>query len=249
MDVLKATRTCYDKQAKQFIQTRKKHWPALPMIINALPEERPLQVADIGCGWGRLYESLVEHIGDKQLDYIGVDNAPWMITEAKKQYPEATFHLTTMLDYLAGVEQESLDAIVWLASLQHIHGWRERQVHLHHIYKALRYWGRCILVNRSFSNWFLQTYMKQILTWVGRSLVRSDRHWNDYLIPRKSPRGKKAYTRYYHIFTLTELKKLARMSWFVIKQAGYTSSDTTLSHDWQTARNTFLVLEKTVSDE
>lgn len=62
-----------------------------------------------------------------------------MITTAQKAYPDGLFLTTDMQTYLMHQEQESIDAIICLASFHHLPTRVERIRTLQYAYKALRY--------------------------------------------------------------------------------------------------------------
>ena len=150
-----------------------------------------------------------------------MDLAPGMIDVASKTYPEATFIRQEMNTYLASLKQESLDVVTGLASFHHLATMHERLICLQHIYRILKYDGVAVLINRSYSDWFIHKYRREMLYALGKSLVSlHTRKRNDLLIPFKDPKrqeNQKVYRRYYHLFTLSELKELAELSGFVVE--------------------------------
>ena len=72
------------------------------------------------------------------------------------------------------------------------------------------------MTNRSFSQWFFKKYQAYFLGSL-RKYIRSlgKDEWNTLMIPRKN--GKTIDQRFYHIYTLSELKKIISLSGFVIQ--------------------------------
>ncbi len=73
-----------------------------------------------------------------------------------------------------------------------------------------------MMTNRSFSLRFLKKYQKDFFASVRKyiwSLGKSE--WNSIMIPRKDK--KSIAKRFYHIYTLAELKKLVSLSGFIIE--------------------------------
>lgn len=67
------------------------------------------------------------------------------------------------------------------------------------------------MTNRSFSQWFIHKYKKDILYSLRRYILSLGKHqWNDLMIPRKN--DKITYKRFYHIYTLPELQKIVSLS-------------------------------------
>jgi 2-polyprenyl-3-methyl-5-hydroxy-6-metoxy-1,4-benzoquinol methylase len=58
-------------------------------ILRALPQDQPLSVCDIGCGFGDLRNALLE--ANLAVTYQGVDINADLISEAKKRHPECNF--------------------------------------------------------------------------------------------------------------------------------------------------------------
>lgn len=255
-------RTCYDEQAVHFDQTRKKQRPELPWIADHVSKSLHIRnkrqttdtpkdhftVLDVGCGTGRLYESL-EIVAPSPLAYTGIDFAPGMIGVAKKKYPAATRKVADMLAYMHDLSQESVDLIVGVASVQHLFPLHERELFFAHAYRILRRWWSCLLTNRSYSRWFLRRYRLPQLHALGDSLLLPQRKRNDLLISRKDPQyatNHKQYERYYHLFTLTELQQLSLVAGFVIDELAYMQQDGSIGTDRKKARNTVLALRKDV---
>ena len=212
MTIRKTLLDCYNTQASHFHHTRKKHRPELDHIVAHLGEPSPdTKLIDLGCGTGRTYPFFRDHRHDT-LDFIGVDISSGMITKAQDEYPEATFVTQDMLTYLRSIEQQSLSHIISVAAIQHLPTPAERLNCFKLIYRALSYGGTCIVTNRAFSKWFLHKYRKTLLSGLIPNTLSPIRKFNDVFIPRRDPnytQNQKEYLRYYHIFTLRELRRLA----------------------------------------
>ena len=80
--ILKETEAGYDLISKKFSQTRKKFWGSMEFIGEYA--EKGDRVLDFGCGNGRILEIL----GGKNIDYVGVDISENLIKLAEKSaYP------------------------------------------------------------------------------------------------------------------------------------------------------------------
>ncbi|USN55913.1 MAG: class I SAM-dependent methyltransferase [Candidatus Peribacteria bacterium] len=169
-----------------------------------------------------------------------------MIACAHKEFPKAHLVCSDMLAFLEQQESCSVDCVIGLASLQHLYTIQERVRAFQHLYNVLSYGGRVLLLNRSFSDWFLRKYWKQIVSGVCTSTWKYGWQWNDYMIPWKSGTTDEVYQRYYHIFTLHELEQLARLSGFKLIEACYVQSEGEKTIAWREGRNTLVVLEKGV---
>ena len=69
-------------------------------LFSAFHDVQGASVLDVGCGIGDLFGHLSEAAGE--VDYLGVDLAPEMITLAEKRYPDATFATRDILQWDPG---------------------------------------------------------------------------------------------------------------------------------------------------
>ncbi len=58
-------------------------------LIMDIPEDRPIEVNDHGCGYGAMFDSFKNLKALKRGRYYGYDISPEMIVEAKKRHPDA----------------------------------------------------------------------------------------------------------------------------------------------------------------
>lgn len=238
---------CYTEQANHFVQTRKKSWPEWEIIRKALATYDGVapHVVDLGVWGGRSVE-IVKAVFPRYA-YVGVDLAPGMIDVAQSTYPTEQWVVAEMITYLQWLPQESVDIVLGIASFQHLASPRERALLFAELYRVLRRWGMLIAVNRSFSEWFRKHYRKAYLGSAHRLLRDRHRRRNDCLIPWKDPayeHNRRLYQRYYHLFTLSELRDLASCHGFVIRELCYSSQQGEKTTDWRQSRNSFLVAEK-----
>jgi ubiquinone/menaquinone biosynthesis C-methylase UbiE len=146
-------------------------------------------------------------------------------------------------EFVVRQKQESFDIIIGTSSFQHIPSYRERLFLMKHFYRLLKYDGLLIMTNRALSKRFLKKHWKVMLRSFGTyllSLGKSSRR--DVLVPWTS-RGK-VFERYYHLFSLPELKKLMNFSGLKIEQLSYLDDTGKYSTDWKYARDSFLVAKK-----
>lgn len=249
---------CYGDQAEHFGNTRQKARPEFGYITPAIDTYRRSRtghhthdqcvLVDLGCGTGRLLPRL-EATSKTPLAYTGVDIAPGMITHARKKYPQATWKAQEMLRYLASCEQESVDVVVAIATIQHLLDDYERELLFAQVYRVLRRGGIFLMTNWSYSTRFVRRYRPQQIEALIRSCTTHWK-WNDLRIPRKDPRhqhNQKKFSRHYHMFTLFELQQLARLQGFIIRQDGYVQQDGTLSTTGRAhARNTRMWAQKDI---
>lgn len=243
----------YDAHAEKYYQTRNKHRADVDIFINEIKasEKKTISILEFGCGSGRLLAYLKELKGIN-INYTGVDISKNLLSFAKKEVSgknatkniSATFVCDDIVHYLKWCKQESFDFVIGAASFQHIPSSKERFFVSKNVYRILKYEGKLIMTNRSFSLWFLKKYQKDFLASLRKyvwSFGKSER--NSIMVPRKN--GKTIAKRFYHIYTLAELKRLVSLSGFVIETVWYLNKWHITS--WRKhSQNSLVIAKKTV---
>lgn len=209
----------YDKEADKFHRTRQRHRPEFDILTTLIkkhfPRKKNIRVLELGCGSGRLLSHLQKQFPNKNLIYTGVDISRGLINIAKKDHPDARWKVQNMTDFLSETEQESYDLIIGIASFHHLPSMSLRVITAQYIYSALDYDGLCFLTNRSDSKRFRSKFKKSIVAARRKSIISFGIYRpNDLFLPRKSDKDNKVFHRYYHIFSLSELSKIAKVSGF-----------------------------------
>jgi SAM-dependent methyltransferase len=239
-------KTCYSQQARQFDHSRKRKRPEVEQLLQDLQLIDNPTIVDLGCGSWRLFPIIQEYYKDKEFTYIWVDSAQGMINYAAELYPHATRVCQGMQEYIASVDQQSLNCIIALASVQHISWPKNHAVFFKNCYRALSYSGQAFFINRSRSERFLKKYKKETIKAIFKSLITSFAR-NDLFIPRKDPQWRennKVYWRMYHIFGLWEIITKCKLAFFEVEKSGYIMQSWELGNDWRKARNSYLVCRK-----
>jgi SAM-dependent methyltransferase len=80
-------RRFYRDHAREFSATRGHPWPGWRHVVDGLsiPEDRPLDVLDLGCGNGRLVMYLAERLHGA-VRYTGVDASRPLLDEARRRH-------------------------------------------------------------------------------------------------------------------------------------------------------------------
>lgn len=249
MSIVQDLADFYTTEAKKYHQTRKKYRPEGGLLLQSISKlsARIPKILELGCGGGR-FISLLNQQFKKKFSYTWIDISEGLLSYAQEENPDQHFFCTDMLSHLQSCKQESLDLIVACASFQHLPTEKERLVVMKNAYRALNYEGMLIFTNWAFSERFLKTHWKALIL----SMVKSLFTWGhfsrrDLFIPRKSKTG--THYRYYHLFWLNELKKLAEMSGFVVEELYYLDKKGNRVLDWRKANNSFLVARKMVFKE
>lgn len=106
----------YDDFAKTFSSSRQwMHWEEIEYILKKLNIQKGQRILDVGCGNGRL----LEHMDEKDIEYIWADSSENMLEEAKKLHPNKIFFLLDMKKLDKMVLQD-FDVIFFVASFHHL---------------------------------------------------------------------------------------------------------------------------------
>lgn len=236
----------YSLQAKKYYQTRKKYRSAGEKILEqiySLQLETP-KILELGCGGGRFLD-LMEKDYSGAWDYVGVDLSKGLIDLAQQLHPEKTLIHAEMNEYLASLPQESFDMIVGFASVQHLTSLKARKTLMENAYRVLKYGGKLLLINWSLSHRFIRKYPQVLFQsfWKRfKSLGKED--WRDVLIPWKD--GEQIHQRYYHLFSLAELRQLSALSGFIQRELFYIDKASQKVAHWSKSANSRYVGEKGV---
>jgi len=180
-----------------------------------------------------------------------VDLSPELLKIAKKQikasntHIKATFEEGDILEIVQHYKQESFDYIIAISSFQHIPSKKERFYLMKNFYRLLRYEGKLIMTNWSFSSRFLHMYQKSCLKAVWKYIIsRGKYEWNSIMIPWITQR--QIFWRYYHIFTRKELLALHVLSGFWVEKLTYLDRQGHETADRKTSKNTLTIAQKKV---
>ncbi|EKD25053.1 MAG: methyltransferase type 11 [uncultured bacterium (gcode 4)] len=243
----------YDAQAEKYYQTRNKHRDDADIFLDEIRNcgKKTISILEFGCGSGRLLAYLKDLKWIK-INYTGVDISKNLLSFAKKQisdkaaakHIQTTFVCDDIVHHLKWLKQESFDFVIGVASFQHISTLKERFFVIKNIYRILKYEGKLLMSNRSFSLRFLRKYQKDLLSSLRKYVISFGKHQrNDIMIPRKN--GETIHKRFYHIYTLTELKKIISLSWFVTEKIWYLSKWNIIPSRKE-SQNTLVIAKKSI---
>jgi len=243
----------YDAQAEKYYQTRNKHRADADIFLDEIKNswKKTLNILEFGCGSGRFLAQLVALKGIR-IHYIWVDISKNLLSFAKKQisgkaaakHITATFVCDDIVHYLIWLKQESFDFVIGIASFQHIPTSKERFFVIKNAYRLLKYEGKLLMTNRSFSRRFLKKYKKDILQAIWKYIISFGKYeWNSIMVPWKN--GKTIDKRFYHIYTLAELKKLVSLSGFTLETLWYLSK-WTITASRKDSQNSLVIAQKSV---
>lgn len=243
----------YDKQAKKYYQTRQKHRADKILFMEILQEyinsdsPKILNILEFWVwGWRFSKEVLLpisKNNPNLKIKYTGVDISTELIKLAKKDFPNWKFIVSDIQEYMSTTKQEEFDIVIWIASFQHIFWNRQRQLLMKKFYRSLKFDGILIMQNWSFSSRFFKKYKKELSISL-RSYIKS--FWKKMLNDVFISFNQEPKPRYYHIFTLYELKKLASKSWFKIKKLSYIGRSWNLDEKMKNSKTSLSIFQKKV---
>jgi len=206
--ILDQTKNDYDAIAADFNKTRSYLWPGLKGFKKYVSHGD--KVLDLGCGNGKL-RLLFK---DVKIDYIGVDNSQRQLdfVESRSDFKIASQKFVHSEIFRLPFSDNSFDVIFFLAVLHHIPSQNLRLKALEEIRRVLKPSGVLIIMNwnRYQSQW---PQLKYIIKYTALKIIgRSDLDFKDIYLPWM---GGKVY-RYYHAFTLGELKNLIGNSGLIL---------------------------------
>jgi len=237
----------YNSEAKKYAETRKKFWHEEKAILDAITplfeEWKKIRILEFGCGSGRFATLLNQNFPGK-FDYVWIDLSDELLSYASKDNPNLTFFQWDITKLVKNFEQESFDLIVWTSSFQHIPTAKERSFLMKNFYRLLDYDGMILMTNRSLSDWFIKKHWKIVIK--AKILSRLKFHkWSarDLLVPRTN-QSWKFYKRFYHLFSLDELKNLSSFAGLTLKVNMFIDGDERLSDNEKTSRSSIFVATK-----
>lgn len=193
----------YNAIAEHFSYTRSSQWYEVSFLIEQYITPGQL-VLDLGCGNGRVAD-LVNEI---KADYIGIDVSEGLIAQAHKLHPNNTFKVSSMLEI--DEPDATFDHTVMIASFHHIPSEALRLQVLNEVKRVTKPGGYIIMTNWNLHQrrfWKLR-YTFLLQKWLGKHQM--DR--NDVLIPWRNQKRELQANRYYHGFTMREMKELAQQT-------------------------------------
>ncbi len=215
--ILNEVQGSYDDIASDFDQTRSYLWPGFKDFKKFVKPKA--EILDLGCGNGKL-RLLFE---DAEISYTGVDSSAELLKIAENRQ---NFKLQNQKFFKAEVfnlpfKENSFDLIFFVAVFHHIPGKELRLKTLNEIKRVLKPGGIMIMTN--WNRYQAKgPQLKYIIKYTLLKITgRSELDFKDIYLPWMKG---KVY-RYYHAFTLGELKK-------IIRQSGLKLEDNYLS-EWQ----------------
>lgn len=202
----------YEEVAELYSETRKKVlWPELTALAQMVKVGD--SVLDVGCGSGKLLQAFSE----KEINYLGIDPSGKLLELARAEWGEndkRKFAEGDILD-LGKLSETEFDFVFCIAVLQHIPGEKLRIQALRQLRNKVKKDGIIIVSNwNMWSEAFAKKkFVKLIFKFFLLKLIGKNKmDFGDVLFDWKNPQGYSVSKRYYHAFTLSELKRLAKKS-------------------------------------
>ena len=206
--IIESVHDGYNTIAGEFANRRKGlHWPTLERFRQYISNGD--RVLDLGCGSGRAFGLFI----GMAVDYEGLDISEGLIKQAKKACPDilASFRVGSMLTL--PYEDNSFDSILAIASLHHIPSDRFRLQALREAYRVLKPGGYLLMTN--WDLWQPRRWPHLLKNIFLKLIGKSDLGWTDVMIPWHLYQQPTVW-RYYHGFTLRELKRACNQVGFKI---------------------------------
>ena len=237
----------YNTEAKKYAETRKKFWHEEKAILDAISplfeEWKKVRVLEFWCGSGR-FATLLNQNFSGQFDYVWIDLSDELLSYASQDNPNLTFFQWDITKLVKNFEQESFDLIVWTSSFQHIPTNKECSYLMKNFYRLLDYDGMLLMTNWSLSDWFIKKHWKIVMKAKILSRFKMNK-WSsrDLLVPR-TDKNWKVYERFYHFFSLEELKNLNNFAWLTLRTNTFIDWDGNFTDNEKTSRSSFFVAAK-----
>jgi len=201
----------YESIASDFNETRKKPlWPALADILRSVQDGQ--SALDVGCGNGRLLEAMTI----MNIEYLGIDQSRELIALAQRNYPTYSFGVGDILS-IHNVTEKKYDWVTSIAVLHHIPGEEHRLKALRELKERMNDDGRIILT--VWNLWRHKKYKNLIWKFAWQKIIgKHEMDFGDILFSWKNQDDVVNNLRYYHAFTVRDLKKLVQKSGLKIER-------------------------------
>ena len=197
----------YNKIAKWFSNSRKKmKWEEIDYFISSYLNNFDWKsFLDIWCWSWRLLEQFSSSFDIDKIKYLWLDLSSEMLKNAKENFQNKDFENINMID-IDKLEWRKFDYIFFIASFHHLDSINDRLLVLKKVKKLLNTNWLIFMTNWALDSWMnKEKYSKDIIEW------SENEYWSlDYKIYFWE------YPRYYHWFSLDELKYLFENNWFKI---------------------------------
>lgn len=205
----------YNEVARQYSETRKKKlWSGLEELLSRV--EPGSKVLDVGCGSGKLLLGL----RDKNIEYLGVDTCTKLLSHAEEDYPGFEFKEGDILK-LGQIPELDFDYVFAIAVLQHIPSEALRVDALRQLKNKVGDGGKIILSNWNMwsDKWTKPNFKKLFYKFLLLKIIgKNQMDLGDVVFDWKNEKGEVASQRYYHMFTMRELRRISKKAGLVVEK-------------------------------
>lgn len=226
--ILEDTELGYDLVSEKFSQTRNRFWGGLEFIKKY--NKNCGKTLDFGCGNGRL----IEILGGKNIEYVGVDVSQELLNLAEKKYGGKEGFKSIQFLKIDGSAKETgfpkdfFDTVYSIAVFHHLPGDGLRINRAEELYRVTKKGGYIIItvwdlwpasLRQAFASRSKQknNFKKIWRNWIDKILRKSDLGWNDAWISFTNNKGE-VFNRYHHAFTKNDLRRTFRKAGFEIEE-------------------------------
>ncbi|MDD4900660.1 MAG: class I SAM-dependent methyltransferase [Patescibacteria group bacterium] len=209
-NLLELVKNNYDQIAVSFSTTRTKYiWPELVKLAGQVKDGD--KILDVGCGNGRLLQVL----GGKNIQYLGLDNSVKLLEEARNSWKMSAALRSGDWNFIQGdilslerVPNKDFDYIFCVAVLHHLPGIDLRIKALKQMKAKIGLGGKIVV---TVWNLWTQEKFNQLIRRAAflKFFGKSKMDYGDIVFDWKDHQGQPVSRRYYHAFTKRGLKKIA----------------------------------------
>jgi len=194
----------YNDFAKDFASSRKNmKWPELQYFFSML---NSWSILDIWCWSGRFLESFKDTFWFLPENYQWMDMSSELIKEASNTFPDFEFHIWNMLNLDGFIKNTYLENVFLIASFHHLDNLIDRENMMNILYAHTQVNWKVYM-----TNWALESSINKNKYQASKIEDSENQFWSsDFNIKFWE------FDRYYHSFSLDELKYLSEKAGFKI---------------------------------
>ncbi|MBI2989596.1 MAG: class I SAM-dependent methyltransferase [Candidatus Magasanikbacteria bacterium] len=230
-DLVKHNKQVYNEIAVYFSDSRNDLWEDLEVFRSFIRDG--YSILDIGSGNGRVYQLCDKNQG---INYTGIDQSEKLVDIARARVPGARFMVADMRSL--PFEDRIFDLALSVASFHHLPNTEDRRKTLSEIYRILRPGGMLLM-----TNWNMYSDSARKNVEKGKWTLEESK--TDFIVPWLDASGKILGERYYHGFTLDELRALIVDAGFVLKEHYFIRKGT--PSDKEKGNNIISIAQKSLS--
>jgi len=213
LSIKRNIREIFDKIAESYAYTRLKPWSIVLKPINS--ETRIF--GDMGCGPGQNIQFVLEK--SRKIRVVGVDVSRRMLVIALKRLKKKKLYgrvdlVEADLEFLP-FRNNVFYCLAYIASIHHLPSNEARFRAILEAKRILKPNGKILVTVWAL---FQRRFLKEILKKTILKILGKEKSIRDFYVPWKH-KGR-IYFRYYHLFTLRELKSLIRTSGLLLLEYG-----------------------------